>query len=108
MLKSPHARPERRKLVRAWIWFWYNDLTRLLLVLSGGHLALTGPLLWLLGLREEALRTGVIAAYVVVVVWALLDNDYTNLHRIGLDTQRRPLKQPRGLQAPGQSTPRAP
>lgn len=82
---------ETRRLVRAWIWFWYNDITRMC-VLLGLHLpfvllgvyALFGP--------GEYLRNVAIGAYLAVFMWAMVDNDYTQLERIGLDVYRKPLR----------------
>ncbi len=82
---------EHRKLVRAWIWFWYNDVTRLLGVMFGLHLVVVLPVLMALGLQGENLRHGVVGAYVFVLAWAFLDNDYSQLRRIGLDEYRKPL-----------------
>jgi hypothetical protein len=83
---------ETRPLVRAWIWFWYNDTTRLLLILLPGHLLLTLPLLYWLGLSGESLKNGAIALIAAGYFWAFLHNDYTQLHRIGLSTNRKPLR----------------
>lgn len=84
---------ETRRLVRAWIWFWYNDITRTC-VLMGLHLpfvllgsyALFGP--------GEYLRNVAIGAYLAVFFWAMVDNDYTQLERIGLTVYRKPLRRP--------------
>lgn len=78
--------PERNPLVRAWIRFWYNDATRLVFVLCGAHLLLVVPFLLWLGLDGEAMKNTVLLAYGAVFAWALFDNDYENLRRIG----RRP------------------
>lgn len=81
---------ETRKLVRAWIWFWYNDVTRLA-VLLGVPAVLAAVVLAWLGVDGEARKSGVLATYVVGLIWALLDNDYSQLNRIGLSVYRRPL-----------------
>jgi len=39
----------------------------------------------------ETLRGILIGIYVLLFVWALLDNDYSNLRRIGMDEYRRKL-----------------
>lgn len=76
----------------AWIWFWFNDWTRLLIVGLGGHLLFFIPLLYALGVQGESLRSAAIGLYIAVFGWAMVDNDYTNLHKIGLDVYRSPLK----------------
>jgi len=83
--------PEKRPLVRAWIWFWYNDVTRLGLMLGLpiplvllGAYSLFGP--------GEYLRNVAIFSYLLGLGWAMLDNDYTQLERIGLDVYRKPLR----------------
>ncbi len=81
---------------RAWIWFWFNDWTRLLVVGLGGHLLLFIPLLYALGVQGEALRSASIGLYLAILGWAMVDNDYTNLNKIGLDVYRRPLKNKSG------------
>ena len=81
---------ERRPLVRAWIRFWYNDATRILLMLGVPLLPLVALLAWL-GIDGEARRGVVTMAYVLLIAWLLVDNDYSNLRRIGLDEYRKPL-----------------
>ncbi len=84
------TKQEQRKWARAWIWFWYNDITRLFLI-GGVPALLAAVVLAWLGVSGEALKNGVITTYLGVFVWALLDNDYSQLRRIGLDEYRRPL-----------------
>ena len=81
---------ETRKFVRAWIWFWYNDVTRLA-VLLGVPAILAAVVLAGLGVDGEARKNGVLATYVAFFMWALLDSDYSQLNRIGLTVYRRPL-----------------
>lgn len=81
---------EHRRLVRAWIWFWYCDATRLA-VLLGVHVPLVLLGFYAVGGPSEYQHTVAFWAYAVVFGWALLDNDYTQLERIGLDVYRRPL-----------------
>lgn len=83
---------EKNPLKRAWVWFWYSDTTRFVLILCGGHLLLLVPLLAYVGVDGEARRMAAMGAYLVGIVLAMRDNDYTNLHRIGLDVNRRPLR----------------
>lgn len=89
---------ETRTLVRAWIWFWYSDTTRILLVLLGGHLLVTGPLLYLIGVPESIFSKALGAVYLFGFLLAGLDNDYSNLRRIGLNEYRKPLRSPRVAQ----------
>lgn len=82
---------ERNKLKRAWIWLWYNNVTRLLFVLVPSYLVLLIPALLHAGASGYTLKFAIAASYSLVSLWAMLDNDYTNLERIGLDVNRRPL-----------------
>lgn len=79
------------KFERWWIWFWYNDITRLVFVALGGNLLITIPILMYLGVAGEVLRQIVLAQYILVMFWAVADNNYSNLRKIGLDEYRRPL-----------------
>lgn len=90
---SLETRQEQNPLKRGWIWFWYNDTTRLLGVLLPSYFAVLLPLLLWLGLPAAYMRETVSLVYILVVAWAMIDNDYTNLNRIGLDAYRRPLNQ---------------
>lgn len=81
---------ESNRLKRAWIWIWYNDITRLCVLLGlpvipvvVGIAAIFGP--------GEYLRLISGFTYVAFFGWALLDNDYSNLRRIGLDERRRKI-----------------
>lgn len=82
---------ETNRFKRAWIWFWYNDITRVF-ILVGFPIA---PSLWLayhLGIRDgEVLYRIAIFTYIFFVGWGILDNDYSNLRRIGLDEYRNDL-----------------
>lgn len=84
------TKQETRKIVRAWIWFWYNDVTRLAVLLGVPAILAAVVLAWL-GVDGEARKNGVLATYVACFMWALLDNDYSQLNRIGLTVYRRPL-----------------
>jgi hypothetical protein len=83
---------EPNQFIRWWIWIWYNDITRLFFVMFGGILLLIVPLLIFVGVTGEWLKQCTIFSYLGVVVWAMVDNDYSNLNRIGLDVHRHPLK----------------
>lgn len=75
-----------------WIWFWYNDIVRFILPLFGLHLVLTLAGLHFTGLltvlESETIKGILIAQYLFVFLWALADNDYTQLNKIGLTTER--------------------
>lgn len=69
----------------AWLKFWFNDYTRILGVVFGGHLLVTGPLVHLIlcvnGLPEYT--SGAMASlYLAVFGWALLDNDYSKVEKL--------------------------
>lgn len=81
---------ETNKMVRAWIWFWYNDATRICIMIGVPIMpalivsyAIFGP--------GEYLREVAMATYLLFFGWAMADNDYSNLRRIGLDEHRRKL-----------------
>lgn len=82
----------KSKLQGYWIWFWYNDYTRFIIVLFGGHLIVLIPILAAFGLDGYTIKTISMWAYIIVFFWAMLDNDYSNLNKIGLDVYRKPLK----------------
>lgn len=84
-------KPEKRRFVRAWIWFWYNNATRLFVVLFPSYFIFLIPALQHVGLEDQTFRQTLSFVYLAVFGWAVLDNDYSNLERIGLDVERRPL-----------------
>lgn len=84
---------ENNKLKRAWIWFWYNTATRFCLVLFPSYFVVAVPLLLYLGVTGEPLRNSLMALYWGMFGWALVDNDYENLNRIGLTVDRRPMSE---------------
>lgn len=75
-----------------WIWFWYNDLTRFLFVMFPLYFIILIPLLIWAGVSEDLFRIILTMIYVSVWAWAIIDNDYSNLRKIGLDEYRKPLK----------------
>lgn len=87
-----HYVQETNKLKRAWIRFWYNDITRVFLVMFPGHFLFTWPVLQYLGASGEVIKNFAILSYMVVFLLGMIDNDYTNLYRIGRDVNGRPLK----------------
>ena len=84
------TKQETRMLVRAWISFWYSDITRMA-ILFGAPFVLAILVLTWLGVDGEARKNGAIFAYVAMLVWVMVDNDYSQLNRIGLTVYRKPL-----------------
>lgn len=82
---------ETNKLKRLWIWFWYNDFTRLFIIMLPSYFVILVPLLHIFGLPDEYMLDTILTIYMVVLMWAFCDNDYSNLHRIGLDEYRKKL-----------------
>jgi len=76
---------------RLWIRFWYNDITRFIGVLCGGHLLLWVPVLKLLNFPAAHLSQAVVFGYIAILLWACIDNDYTKLRSIGRDEYGRKL-----------------
>lgn len=83
---------ETNKLKRAWIWFWYNDITRMFMVLIPSYFVLLIPLMIWLGFDDQSIRNTCGALYGFGISFALLDNNYSNLRRIGLNEYRKKLK----------------
>lgn len=79
------------KVQHAWIWFWYNDFTRMFIVLIPSYFIFVIPFLIWLQLEEETFKTTLCTIYMIVLAWAFSDNDYTNLNKIGLTTDRRKM-----------------
>ena len=87
---------EQNRLKRAWIWFWYNDTSRFLFVMFGGFTAIVATLLYLAGAAEYTdFRYVISIIYIGFSAWAMVDNDYENLNRIGLTVYRKPIKNER-------------
>ena len=80
-------------LKKIWIWFWYNDITRLFVVIIPSYFIILIPCLMMLGLTAEIIKYMLCIVYVFVFSWAIIDNDYSNLRKIGKDEYRRPLKE---------------
>lgn len=76
--------------VRWWILFWYNDITRVFLLLGIPSVILYFILWYCFG-TVEYLRDVALWSYILLFVWALFDNDYSNLRKVGFDEYRRPL-----------------
>ena len=76
---------------KAWIWFWYNDMTRIFLVLFPSYFVILIPLLLWFGVSGEMLGKTLGIVYLYIFAWAAIDSDYSKLEKIGLDVWRRPL-----------------
>ena len=81
---------ETNKFIRAWIWFWYNDITRLCIILGLPVIPVIAVVAAVFG-PGEYLRTVAGFTYIFIFGWALLDNDYSNLRRIGMDEHRKKI-----------------
>lgn len=90
-----HRDPDVSIAKAVWIWIWFNDVTRFLIPLLGLHLVVTLVGLDLSGLRQslsvEVMKSILIGQYSLFFLWAMADNDYENLNRIGLTVDRTPL-----------------
>lgn len=80
---------ETNRLKKAWIWLWYNDITRLSLFLGIPVLFI---ILKSLFKMDESFDSIFFIGYLSIFIWAIIDNDYSNLRRIGMDEYRRKLK----------------
>jgi hypothetical protein len=80
------------KIEGAWIWFWYNNITRIFFVMVPTYFVVLIPLLMYFGLQGEALRQTVMITYIAVFMIAMMDNNYENLNKIGLDVNRRKIE----------------
>lgn len=81
---------ETNKFKRAWIWFWYNDITRICILMGLPII----PVVFTVGVIfgfDEYLRGVAMFAYTFTFGWALLDNDYSNLRRIGMNEYRKKI-----------------
>jgi len=90
-MKHLQINSERSSFKRAWIWFWYNDVTRLLVVVFPSYFIFVIPLLQVLQVPADYFADILCTMYFVGLLWAMADNDYTNLYRIGLTPYRKKL-----------------
>jgi len=81
---------EKNRFKRAWIWMWYNDITRLCALIGLPTAALILVIGFVFGFGEY-LRVVAMLHYYVMLGWMLLDNDYSNLKRIGLNEHREKI-----------------
>lgn len=81
---------EKNRLKRAWIWIWYNDVTRICVLMGLPVIPLIFVIAIVFG-HGEYLRILALVAYGVLVGWAMIDNDYSNLRRIGMNEYRKKI-----------------
>lgn len=79
------------KINHFWIWFWYSDLTRMFVVLIPSYFVILIPLLVWIEVPESYFASILSFCYFFVFFVAMMDNDYSNLRKIGLDEYRRKL-----------------
>ncbi len=82
---------ETNRYKRAWIWLWYNDITRIICMMGIPVLPFV-ILMVVLGVPGEAIRFIAGLLYVSMIGVMLIFNNYSNLRRIGMDEHRNPLK----------------
>lgn len=80
------------KLNHFWIWFWYSDITRIFIVLIPSYFLLLIPLLFLFEISTSYFASILSFTYLFVFFVAMMDNNYSNLRKIGLDEYRKKLK----------------
>lgn len=81
---------ETNKFKRAWIWLWYNDITRLCVLFGLPVIPVILITILIFG-TGEYLRTVSGVTYILFFGWALFDNDYSNLRRIGMNEYRKKI-----------------
>ena len=81
---------ENNRIKRAWIWLWYNDITRLAVLVGLPIIPVVAISAAMFGVGGY-LRVVAAVTYVMLVAWGILDNDYSNLRRIGMDEYRKKL-----------------
>ena len=103
------AAQETNPLTRTWIWFWYNDATRLLLVLFGWHLLLVVPILAMMGIdgstrnrqrlhKPESHRAGRVPQAIETTAWrpGCVSSKPINLPVAQLEERPNPSRQAAG------------
>lgn len=78
---------ETNKFKRLWIWLWYNDITRLSIMIGLPLIPMAIICIFLFG-GGEYLRYLLLTMYTFLICWMLIDNDYSNLRRIGMNEYR--------------------
>lgn len=82
---------ETNKLKRLWVWSWYNDFTRIFVIMLPSYFVILVPLLHILGLPDKYMLDTILTIYMIVLMLAFCHNDYSNLRRIGLNEYRKKL-----------------
>ena len=81
------------KLHHAWIWFWYRDITRFLVVLIPSYFIILIPFLYWIGIEDsETIKQISTVTYLVVILLSMKFNNYENLYKIGRDINGKKLK----------------
>jgi len=81
---------ETNKFKRTWIWFWYSDITRFCILIGVPVIPVIAIAYNIFG-PGEYLRTVAGITYILFFGWALFDNDYSNLRRIGMNEYRKKI-----------------
>ncbi|MDD5151925.1 MAG: hypothetical protein PHC28_15845 [Flavobacterium sp.] len=77
------VKQETDKFKRFWIWFWYNDYTRIFWVLLPIPSIIIITLLMYIGLPGQYAADLLITTYLGLLIWGIYDNDFSKLERIG-------------------------
>lgn len=78
----PRYSYEHNVLKRAWIGFWYNTWTRLFVVLFPSYFIGLIPFLLWIEVPAEYMNNTIVVIYCLVLLWAMLDNDFDNRQRL--------------------------
>ena len=75
---------------KIWIWIWYNDKTRFCCIIGLPVIPVVILIAAIFG-NGEYLRAVAMILYGILFCWMLIDNDYSNLIKIGLDEYRNKI-----------------
>lgn len=78
-------------LSSAWIWFWYSEKTRIFFVLIPGHFIISIPLMLYFDMPEKFFNDALVSSYIIILIFASIDNDFSKLRKIGLDEHRKKI-----------------
>jgi hypothetical protein len=92
MKKETNSKTFFTKLHHFWIWFWYSDITRIFIVLIPSYFVFVIPLLLWFEIPTSYFASILSFTYLFVFLIAMLDNNYSNLRKIGLDEYRKKLR----------------
>jgi len=83
---------EENKIKRFWIWLWYNDIFRIFFVLIPSYFIILVPFCcYFFG--ENTSKAILPFVYLFVFAYAMINNDYSNLRRIGMNEYREKIKE---------------